>query len=112
MGGIFFKTRIMYTEFFEKIKTESNKIKVPNHGLLIMDQLTIEKAKELFDEGFTFLALTKKGATHYFGELKANEIIKLIAKAKCEEDVVSLASIKACKETKAAATIRLKELKG
>ena len=100
----------MKTVFFEKIKTESVRILSPKHGMLNMATITDKKCKELWDEGFTFLALTKKGAAHYFSKSKPTGLVKLIDIAKCKQDVNALLSVSDDKAVKTAATDRIKFL--
>ena len=101
----------METINFKKIKTTSNSIKVPGHGWVKMNVLTEDKAKELFDQGFTFLAITKKGALKYYGEAKPNELIKLINDSNSTESAKALASVNDDKKVKEALKRRLKSLK-
>lgn len=102
-----------FTPQFRKVlRPGVSAVAVEGFGRVVFGTLGLKRAKQLWEQGFPHLSLTREGAQELYGDLNPAERIALLKKCRTPEEVAAVLSLvkQPGKALKEAAEARLNEL--
>lgn len=102
-----------FTPYFRKaIRKGVSAVHTEHFGRVAFRALGVKRAKELWEQGFPHLELTREGAQHLYGDLNAAQRTELLKKCRTPEEVAAVVALtkQPSKALKEAAEKRLQEV--